>query len=767
MADTGSPDTDSRDLRIGRILNEFHDRRARGEHVSEAELLAAHPDLADELREHLDTLGDLRPADEKIEGLIAQGILAESTDPKYAAELGAYQIIEFIGRGGMGIVLLAYEESLNRTVALKILRPELADDAHALKRFGREAKAAAALNHPNIVTVHAVGEERGVHFLAMQYIEGPTLSQVIREQGPLPAETARRLFGQLLSGLEAAHGAALIHRDVKASNLLIDCGSQIAERGLNGDRPDDCESGISPASSVPPAQSSIVNRKSSILKLADFGLARMLTAQTRLTLSDSILGTAEYMSPEQAQGDSELDQRTDLYSAGVVLYEMLTGRTPFQADSPSAVIHRILHEDPADPRTISKHADPHLASLALRLMAKRPADRFASATEAIQALEGGERVQSLERRRRWRRRVLAGLMVVVALAFATWPAHYLATRAGEISDVRVDPDVPRTIQVRYGGGMAWKPFYEPPPDVSLIRDVELVDLDASGRLAIIVALATSPDGRNVLALDPEGNELWRWNPSTTRQWPDCGPPTQWNCARLLANDLDDEPGAELLAIACDAHEYATRLSLIDPRTGKPRSTFWHMGVISDAHVQADFFGPGRPAIIAWGQNNKLDGFNEPVPTDEAPLTQWDRVSVVMILDPAEMAGLGPPRTSRREVADLPEARLHAYACLDLPAAQRVRRATVKETRRLDRGHDQVTGITDVLSAHYTVDDRTGPWFTVLTARGDGSGGAILTVNRNLRLRRVLIGDTEAVGIDETYWRARWRPIIQNGKYLRE
>lgn len=171
----------ARDARAGRILNDFLDRKARGEPVSEAETLAAHPDLADVLREHFEMLGGLKPPGRKIEELIAQGVLAASADADFAAELGPYKIRGFIGSGGMGIVLEAYEERLDRTVALKILRPDLADDATAVRRFTREAKAAAALRNPNIVTVHAVGEERGVHYLAMEHVEGPSLADVIRE----------------------------------------------------------------------------------------------------------------------------------------------------------------------------------------------------------------------------------------------------------------------------------------------------------------------------------------------------------------------------------------------------------------------------------------------------------------------------------------------------------------------------------------------------------------------------------------------------------
>ncbi len=162
----------TRDLRVGRALNDFLDRRARGENVSEAELLAQHPEIADELREHVALLQGLESPHLAIDDLIARGVLGPPTDSRHLAELGAYKITGLLGRGGMGIVLRAYEESLNRTVALKLLRPELSQDTTAVQRFRREAKAAAALAHPNIVTIHAVGDHRGTLYLAMECVEG-------------------------------------------------------------------------------------------------------------------------------------------------------------------------------------------------------------------------------------------------------------------------------------------------------------------------------------------------------------------------------------------------------------------------------------------------------------------------------------------------------------------------------------------------------------------------------------------------------------------
>ncbi|MBN2448030.1 MAG: serine/threonine protein kinase, partial [Phycisphaerae bacterium] len=247
---------DTRDGRIGAILNDFLDRRGRGEHVAADDVLARHPDLADELREHLATLREIEPPGEQIARLIDQGLLNPSSDRAYLAELGQYKILSYVGRGGMGIVLKAYEPALRRTVALKLLRPELVTDATALRRFEREAQAAAKLQHPNIVAIHAVVLDGRSPYIVMEYVAGRSLADLIRKRGPLDADTARHIFRQLLLALGAAHAAGLIHRDVKAANILL--------QETATEKPPDC----APSSLHRPGASS------PLVKLADFGLAR-------------------------------------------------------------------------------------------------------------------------------------------------------------------------------------------------------------------------------------------------------------------------------------------------------------------------------------------------------------------------------------------------------------------------------------------------------------------------------------------------------------
>jgi len=504
----------------------------------------------------------------------------------------------------------------------------------------------------------------------------------------------------------------------------------------------------------------------------------MLTAQKRLTLPAATPGTPEYMSPEQASGDEKIDHRSDLYSAGVVLYEMLTGRTPFRADSPSAVIHRILHDTPTDPRTLNDDADPHLASLALRLMAKRPEDRFASAGEALEALETGERVQSPERRRRWHHRLLVGVIVLALICSGTWLLSR-AARSSPIAEVMVEKDEKgqntTTIWARHGDDPEWTLFHRFPPEVGSVCDPVLVDLDGGGRRIVVAGLDVPLDGHNLFAFDACGKESWCLDISSTRRWPDCGPSAYWSCRHLAAGDLDGAPGEELVATASDRSNYPTRISIVDPRAGEIRSTFWHMGQMSQVRIEADFFGPGRPAIIARATNNKLDGFGIPFPPrpyecppgEDRPRTRYDHVNVAMVLDPRDIDGLGPPRTRRKEVRDIPPARPFAYAFLDMGSGVRSGAYLPDgQTEPVEPEASDTAGIENIELLPRAVSGTAGPWMRVMIGRSESaSGAAILTVDRTLALLAAEPQTTERVGLTEDYWRARWRPIIQNGEYV--
>jgi predicted Ser/Thr protein kinase len=251
--------------------------------------------------------------------------------------LGNYQIVEELGRGGMAVVYRAYQPSLNRDVAIKVLPPQLSFDQEFVERFQREAKAAAKLRHPNIVVIHDVGHEDGTYYIVMEYLEGRTLKQLIQGEGRLPPERAAHIVEQVAAALDYAHQHGFIHRDVKPSNIFVG--------------PDDH------------------------VTLTDFGIAKAASEAEQLTRTGMLVGTPEYMSPEQAAG-SRVDYRTDLYALGVVLYQMLAGRVPYRGTTPHATLHAVIYEPPPPPRQINPSLPPALETVILRAVAKQPEQRF-------------------------------------------------------------------------------------------------------------------------------------------------------------------------------------------------------------------------------------------------------------------------------------------------------------------------------------------------------------------------------------------------------
>src|SRR5215211_1854391 len=273
--------------------------------------------------------------------------------------LGPYRIINQIGRGGMANVYKAYQSSIDRYVAIKVLPSQLAESKEFATRFHQEARIIASLEHPHILPVFDYGESDGVAYFVMRYLEAGTLKDRMETGRPLPLNEIDRLFTQLAEALSYAHSHGIVHRDLKPANVLIDSHGNVF--------------------------------------LTDFGIAKLLeSASPRLTQTDAIMGTPAYISPEQAQSQS-VDQRADIYSLGIILYEMVTGRVPFLADTPLAVLFKHISDPLPLPSLVKPDIPPSIEQVILKALAKDPKDRFSTAEEFVaawkHALEEAETVR--------------------------------------------------------------------------------------------------------------------------------------------------------------------------------------------------------------------------------------------------------------------------------------------------------------------------------------------------------------------------------------
>ena len=275
--------------------------------------------------------------------------LSPTDDPEMLGRIGDYEIIGVVGVGGMGAVLKGFDKSLRRVVAIKVMAPHLAGSGSARTRFQRESRAAAAITHDNVIDIYSVSEAGGLPYLVMPYARGPSLQKRIDEGGPLSVAEVLRIGRQIAAGLTAAHEQGLVHRDIKPANILLNDG---IER----------------------------------LLITDFGVARAMD-DASMTRTGVIAGTPQYMSPEQARGEA-VDYRSDLFSLGSVLYTACTGRPPFRSEAAYGILRRITDDDPRPIREINPDIPDWLCRMINRLMAKHPADRFQSAAELSELLEG-------------------------------------------------------------------------------------------------------------------------------------------------------------------------------------------------------------------------------------------------------------------------------------------------------------------------------------------------------------------------------------------
>ena len=280
-------------------------------------------------------------------------LLDPATHPEMLGRIGAFDVSEIIGRGGMGIVYKGFDTELNRPVAIKVLAPHLAANGISRKRFDREAQAAAAVQHPNVVPIHSVNSTAANSvspnrpYLVMTLVSGKSLQAHVEEKGPLPAKEVVRIAQQIAAGLAAAHTIGLVHRDIKPANILME---------------------------------NDVNR----VMITDFGLARCAN-DAAVTQTGWLLGTPHYMSPEQVKGN-EIDARSDLFSMGAVLYFLCTGREPFRGDQPFTVLQKIVNEEPNDAQSVNNEVPKTLSQIIRRLISKDIEQRFQSAVEVDEVL---------------------------------------------------------------------------------------------------------------------------------------------------------------------------------------------------------------------------------------------------------------------------------------------------------------------------------------------------------------------------------------------
>ncbi len=335
--------------------------------------------------------------------------LAPAQQADELGRLGAYRILRKLGAGGMGLVFLAEDTLLRRRVALKTMLPQVAASPEARERFLREARAAASIEHEHIVAIHHVGEDNHVAYLAMPLLRGESLESRLGRAGRLPVAEALRIAAEMAEGLAAAHAGGMIHRDIKPGNVWLE-GEQ------------------------------------SKVKLLDFGLVRSQADPSRLTQEGGLVGTPAYMAPEQAQG-AAVDGRADLFSLGCVLYQMLTGRRPFQGKDPVTVLWSLAMDRPPAPQALNPEVPGAVSELTLRLLSKDPAGRPASARDVVEQIAALQRQLASPKpppRRRRRRLAIAGaalLALAAAAAYFTPTILRVATNKGELMVQVEDPGI--------------------------------------------------------------------------------------------------------------------------------------------------------------------------------------------------------------------------------------------------------------------------------------------------------------------------------------
>jgi eukaryotic-like serine/threonine-protein kinase len=673
------PPDPSRQARLEEVLAEYMRRLDRGEGVDREQLLARHPELAEELRSYFagsDELGRLAGA---------PPAPTEPSRPAGAAgaparSLGDYELLEPIGQGGMGVIYKARQRSLQRLVAVKMIRPDRLTSPADVLRFRAEAEAVASLDHPHVVPIYEVGEHQGRLYFSMKLIEGGSLSGHLPRLGSdLPAGV--RLLAVVARAVHHAHQRGVLHRDLKPSNVLLDTRGQP--------------------------------------HVSDFGLAKRLAprpGEATLTERGMVVGTPGYMAPEQA-ASAGVSTASDVYSLGAILYEMLTGRPPFQADTPLDALVQLREREPTPPRSLNRRVDRDLETICLKCLRKEPPKRYASAALLAEDLErwlAGEPIQArpvgrVERALKWARRrpALAALAAALVLVFlggfagVSWQwrrAEGAYRKAVASAEAERQTAYARAVALAYAqwhagnAGPAGRALEGCPPDLRgwewhylrrLFRARQLAALDAR---APVRAVALSPDGTRIAAGGADGGvRVWDrrglrrtfalrghagsvtavcFSPDgkclasggadgAVRVWDASGGRVlaRWRGHAAGVTGLAFDPAGRRLASTGEGEPPCGELKLWDPGTGKLLlGRAWH-NVLAGVAFRPDGRRLATPAhdgvVLRWDASNLKPLGAFPVPNERTDLP-W--TSVAFSADGSRVAA-GSPEGLVRAWAD--------------------------------------------------------------------------------------------------------------------